>query len=341
MRVPVIFKDEWIPAQPLDLTHRDLFHYEVVEPAQYDYALRKFGCEDRLLTDLMLEYVGGIRLCNNVLYRLLSVAREGAAYRFTFDRDYYFGFINSCEVLGYSFCNELCKLLKHGRKDLRNRLSETVYSADPFVLSNRNASIGICTMLIALEGNHSLFYIHERGHGKATAQTAEAQNTTHVVPAGTFQPRNELFFRPELSFYTNILREFSEELLGAEEFNETTQHEGHLLDNDYIKRIDQVIMSGRGRVYYLGMGLDCINTKPEVYSALVLDRKTLKEEFPQFLDNFEGKHAPMPFTQNFLDAYVNRRDFGYGADGRCLLPAGEACLRLVLANFDLFASTLD
>ncbi len=196
---------------------------------------------------------------------------------------------------------------------------------DIFDFSNRSCVIGIDTILLISNKRGNFFYFHKR----AKKGLAEAMNTFHVVPAGTFQPRHtgDGWHKYEFSMYKNIMRELGEELLGKEEFEEMTTGMKDVLEVEEIEYYHCLKESGKGNVYFLGMGLDCLTTKPEFLTAMAF--RDL--ESVDFKDNYEGEHFSVILDDESIDNCINNDK---------TLPAGAVCLWLVKRNMNFFLNQL-
>ena len=167
------------------------------------------------------SFLPEIPLDNKFTYNLTKIDISSESFSFTFSPSRYFDYINTCEVLSYEFCWMLLKKFGQNLIDenfdfnkLKFPLREKV---DIFDLSNRSTAVGINTLLILLnkdssEGNH-YYYFHQR-----SKKLAEAMDTFHVVPSGTFQPDSfeDNFHERDFNLFRNIMREFAEELLGKD-----------------------------------------------------------------------------------------------------------------------------
>jgi hypothetical protein len=258
---------------------------------------------------------------------------EKDSYVLRFGLDNYFNYVDTCELLAYEFCQKVVKRLKEraelDKTSVKDKVKLTLRNrTEPFDFSSRSAAVGIDTALIVLDTDKpSRFYLHERGK-----RLMEGANTISVVPAGTFQPRHrdDTYHSQDFDLYTNLMREFAEELLGEEEFRESSARLTDIFEIDVLNKIDFFVKRGLVKVYYLGMGLDCLTTKSEILTALVLEREVV-DTFIQreFVDCFEGKYFEVEFSPDQLRRFMR--------DNRAS-PAGAACLWLIEKNFDFFCN---
>ena len=335
-KVPILYQDECIPPTPIDLGKVKL---EWQSRRNFDFDKSIFSKNDILpfgekrYSSPLNEFVEGINLFDAPTYRLMGTEKtEENDYVLKFGLDTYFNYVNTCELLAYEFCKEIMRRVKDVRElsadFIKNKAKLRLRSQarDPFDFTNRSAAAGINTMLIVMDNKKpSTFYLHHRSD-----RVAECMNTISVVPAGTFQPRAERdsFHSQDFNLYTNLMREFAEELLGKEELNSTSKMFTDIFEIDLLKKINFFIKQGIVRAYYLGMGLDCLTTKPEIFTALIFERETIDTFLWQkFVDCDEGETFEVEFSPQQLRS---------GIEDDEIVPAGAACLWLVEKNFDFF-----
>lgn len=336
-KIPILYKDEWIPPIPIALRKvrldwrsykefnfdRSIFAKEEILP---------FG--EKRYSSLQLQFIEGITLYDNPTYRLIKIENpKEDDYTLRFTLDTYFNYINTCELLAYEFCKEVMKTVKEdvefSANSVRDRTKLRLRSRiDPFDFTNRSTATGINTILIVLDSEHSSkFYLHER-----STKLAEAMNMVSVVPAGTFQPRHkyDAYHSQDFDLYTNLVREFAEELLGEKEFRNLSTELTDIFQMETLKKINFFVKKGLIKVYYLGIGLDCLTTKPEILTALVLEREIVDTFlWREFMDCFEGKCFQVEFSSEQVRRFVEHDK---------IAPAGAACLLLVEKNFEFLRS---
>jgi hypothetical protein len=257
----------------------------------------------------------------NFCYRLVDVK---SPTQISFEHCDYFDYINTCEYQFYLFAAQIKRNLKNNIFE-KKRLKKLKREIEPFNLSNRYHVPGINTLLIFWEEDNPCMYIHKRN--KKT--TAEAINVKHIVPAGTFQPihMDDANHEHDFSMYTNILREFGEELAGDRELIHPHGVLENVLERDSLKPIDSLIKAGVGQVYYGGITYDCLTLKPEILSIMVIQKKDFEEHIGpvQFIENYEGEPFAVQFNKQTLRQYCFDPE---------MLPAGAGCLYLALEHFE-------
>ncbi|MFC1864966.1 hypothetical protein ACFLYG_03985 [Chloroflexota bacterium] len=338
--VPILYKDGWIPPKPIDLAKVGL-EWSTNQEFNFDESIfanqNILPLDEKRYSSLLNECIEDIILYDAPTYRLMEIKNPTENdYLLKFGLDTYFNYVDTCELLAYELSKEIVKQVKANAKftadslkdRARLRLRSQIYPLD---FANRSAAVGINTILIVLDNKHaSKFYLHERG-----TELAEAMNTISVVPAGTFEPRHthDAYHTQDFDLYVNLMREFGEELLGKEEFTASTAKLSDIFETGVLKKINIFVKKGLIKVYFLGIGLDCLTTKPEILTALVLERETVDSFlWNEFKDCFEGQHFEVEFSKEQLKRFLE--------DER-IAPAGAACLWLTEKNFEFFRNIFE
>ncbi|WP_193368499.1 hypothetical protein [Pelagibius marinus] len=269
---------------------------------------------------------------NALCYRLTRTFKENGVQRFEFSTCKYFDYINSCEYLMYDFARSLLQKTKKGNRamgtpNIEERHLQFERPVDPFDLLNRSMVPGTNTLLVFLDIDDPIMWLHSRENASAIA---EAVNTVHVVPAGTFQPVHveDSFHEQDFSFFANVMREFGEELYGDEEVIDPYRVKHNIFERDSIRPYFRLCSRGLGKLFYAGMGLDCLTLKPEILTIMVFVRKDFEDIFgPVAFDahNDEGVPFSVPFTKDMIHQRFS--------DPKTL-PAGAGCLYQAYQHFD-------
>ncbi|MFJ2392289.1 hypothetical protein ACIOTI_06025 [Streptomyces sp. NPDC087843] len=274
---------------------------------------------------------------NGPSYRLLDVTsppaeHPGGGLDLTFALGRYFDGLDTTEPLAYE---EALRHLKRGTRPLRGPFRRGLGS--PFALHGRAALPGVSTLTVRVEnggadgdgGNGgAYFFMHRRDAGKV----AVAMDTTHVAPAGEFQPHADVLpvWRSDLDLWHNTMREYAEEFLGAPD---AAGSGGVTLDytrDAPYADFARAVRDGRARVRFLGLGLDPLTWKPEICLVCVWDATAFDEIFAGMGEhNEEGVlvvgaragdgYRGVPFTAENVLGYAGHPT---------TLPAGRACLTL-------------
>ncbi|WP_406006665.1 hypothetical protein OG440_11030 [Streptomyces sp. NBC_00637] len=265
---------------------------------------------------------------NGPSYRLLEVVpppsdRPEAGLDLTFTLGRYFDHLDTTEALVYE---EALRAVQGAARPLHGPYRRSL--GDPFALDRRCALPGVSTLTIRVEDGAAYFFMHHREAGKV----AVAMNTTHVVPAGEFQPHADVLpvWRSDLDLWRNTMREYAEEFLGAAD---AAGDGGVTIDyarDAPFSRFERALEERRARVRFLGLGFDPLGWKPEICLVCVWDAATFDEVFASMVErNDEGVlvvgtraaagYRGIPFTEESVLGY---------AEHAGTLPAGRACLKL-------------
>lgn len=333
-RFPLIYKDNWLPEMPKDINAINIIWNET------ENNINPFSLEILPKTLSLPEYIkklyrDEIDIYDNFAYKL-DIIESNDPFTLHFSPSNYFNYIDTCEVLSYEFCWVLLK--KYGKLFLERNfptidLSKIDFplrnNIDVFDFSNRSSIAGINTLLIKLDKKEGdIFYFHDRNKKKL----AEAMNTYHVVPAGTFQPATSMNNNHKLdfNFKRNILRELAEELLGKKELAEIIRSREDFAKDYKISKYESLMKdNSKTKTFFLGVGLDPLTTKPEILTCMVVDgaemRKLSRYIDIKFTDNDEGEHQEVSFEIDDLNRYI---------DNKKTLPAGKACLMLAKKHYN-------
>jgi hypothetical protein len=263
-------------------------------------------------------------------YRLLEVnagepspASSREELKLTLGMSRYFDGQDTSEFLAYESAD----------RDVRARGSLTrgryrSWLADPFDFKRRGALPGISALTIRCSDRDAFFFMLRRDGSKV----AYAMNATGVVPAGEFQPHNDILpvWRSDLSLWRNVMREYAEEFLG---FPESMGRGGTVIDYDSdepYRQFTRAMREGDVTVRFLGMGLDPLSWKPLIclvclWKGSVFDRifKGMSEVNQEGV-LIVGEHARRGFRGIRFNA---DNVLGYANDP-VTEPPGRACLNL-------------
>jgi hypothetical protein len=344
--VPLLVRPGWIGPAPLPL---DAVRVDWVEPAVTEQGLSAEFEPARRVTRRYWPGAGHYRdtyhvvierleepdqrlFFNGSSFRLLDVRTvpgepglEKFPVTLTFTAGWYFDALDTTDVLGY----ETAALSLSPRRRRAARCMRGPYRrwlGSPFDLRKRCGVPGVNTVTIRRGRPAPSFLLHER----SAQNVATSQAVTHVAPAGEFQPRDlsSLAGIVDLDLWSNIAREYAEELLGL------SDAQGQPIDMRHSSRLGEVMSalndaraSGGVSVWYLGVGLDPLTWKPEILTAAVWEPDVFDSVFRDMVaENDEGRFifrdpetkAMIPFTEGNVDTSF-RGTF---------LPAGTACLAL-------------
>ena len=244
----------------------------------------------------------GTRLMNMPLYALERFERApDNRIHLYIKKGYYFDFYDTCEIMSAEMAYyrriKTKKNLTPGHLPIRDSVK------DIFDLTNRFAGIGIITLtilknVISPEGElRHYFLVHKRSQN-----VAEGTGSYHAIPAGSYQPVTVEFPLEtdpiDLNLGNTVTREFGEELLGIDEFE-------NLYNSTLLSAGPQL-----PKPLFIGIGLDPLNLKTELMSCLMIDvaadarvlrGKTTYQEIDEFLTGtYEGSVSLKELTVSML-----------------------------------------
>ncbi|MGW7541112.1 hypothetical protein ACWGKQ_08320 [Streptomyces sp. NPDC054770] len=327
--LPVVAAAGWIPRSPLPVSDLRLSLAE--DPGGTRGALAAaeaywpVGASGRpkapSYADAVTRYDPPTLWFDSPVYRLLRAEpSSGAGLTMEFSTARYFDAQDTAESLGYEAA---LRDLTHCPDVLGGRLR--THLADPFALERRCAATGVDTLTLIVDGSSTRFLMHHR----SAIGTAGVQNAYHVVPAGEFQPRSapRAGAGEDLDLVDCVVREYVEELLGAEDSNLHDQ-----LDPAHsasYPAVGEAIRSGAARLSVLGLGLDPLTWKPEILTVCVWPVEVFNRVFPGLVAENEegtllfgahGDRPGMPFSDEQVSRYLDQPGLFAGA-GACLALA--------------------
>jgi hypothetical protein len=115
--------------------------------------------------------------------------------------------------------------------------------------------------------------------------------------------------------------------LGKDELSAVIKNEEDFIENELIKAYVSLFKEGEAKVFFLGIGIDPLTTKPEILTSIVLNGSTASNKLInlRFKNNYEGEDFMVPFTEEGISKYIQDEN---------TLPAGIACLLLIEKQYD-------
>lgn len=328
----------WVLDQPRDLTTVGLrFDSSPDAPALT-------GGEDEAATCLPFEseherygrYSHAIRdivpprlFDNRLSYRLVGLDWSAPEVQMTFGFTSYFEMIDVCELLAHETA------LSHtvpGQDTITQpswrRLAWRKLLANPFDLTRRALLPSIDTLTIRRNRSGSPSMIL---HQRDAERVAVAGQLLHIMPAGVFQPSSVLPAAAEadLSLWRNVMREYSEELLGNPEHG----GDGQPIDYDTVepfRSLDEARRAGTLRTFCFGIALDALTLVGEILTATVIDADVYDDVFAGLVsDNTEGRVAAttIPFEEHTIRRLLSDQQYH-------LAPAAAGCIDLTWKHRD-------
>ncbi|MGC2003911.1 hypothetical protein, partial [Trebonia sp.] len=172
-------------------------------------------------------------------------------------------------------------------------------------------------------------------HWRDPARVGHAGGMYQVIPVGIFQPSGEAPWNEANDFdlWRGMLREFAEELLGADEDHGS---ERAPIDYDrwpFARAMTDALRDGRIRAYCLGLGTDPLTFALDLLTAVVIDAPLYDELFGELAErNAEGTVLkPRPFDEATIDELTTHEP---------VQAAGAALLQLAIAHRGLLLGGL-
>lgn len=223
---------------------------------------------------------------NRPCFRLLDARlRGGGRPRLRFGRSCYFDKIDVSEALVHELSAAMI-----GPTSARLELPFRSLVPDPFDLGLRTVNTSVDTLTIRRDrstGEASFLLLR-----RDAAQVATGGGEYCLIPAGEFQPASVApeSLQSDLDLWRNIVREYSEELLGQPEHDGNS---GRPLDYarwPFYRAMQQARDRGRLRVFVLGVVLHALSLNATVVTVAVFDSVTFDSLFREAAQvNAEGE----------------------------------------------------
>jgi len=262
-------------------------------------------------------------------YRFLE--GSPAAGRLGFGMAAYFDKLDISEALGHELAAACMELggVPEDPNALDGRLPFRELVRDPFDAGRRAIIPAITTLTIRLRRYPAepSFLLHWRDPEKV----ATAGGVYDVVPAGEFQPSSVALWdrRADFDLWRNIVREYSEELLGTPEHDGTRTEPITYGNWELYQQLQGARDSGSAYAAILGMGVDALTLAATILTVVVLDDDVFGQAFGSAVRyNDEGEivavagGVPMdgvPFTAESVSRMLDRVP---------MASPGAACLSL-------------
>lgn len=275
-QAPMLSQASWLPDRPIALDDVEL-EWEPCAPrpivvGQEPEARALLPLRTRAQT--FPSYSSAIRYLsppalfeNRPCYRLLGATLTGAApARLRFGRSCYFDKIDVSEALVHELAAAMI-----GAGPSRLELPFRALVCDPFDLLLRTVNTSVTTLTIRrdpISGRASFLLLR-----RDPAKVATGGGEYCLLPSGEFQPASVCpdSLVSDLSIWRNIVREYSEELLGQPEHDGNC---GRPLDYErwpFSRAMRQARERGELRVHVLGVALHALSLNATVMTVAVID----------------------------------------------------------------------
>ncbi|MGQ0778463.1 MAG: helix-turn-helix domain-containing protein [Pseudonocardiales bacterium] len=336
-RTPLIAHPAWVPSEPVELSSLALRLDEGAQIVVVDGSepesqavrpLRTAGMRFERYTSA-IKHLGPPALFESrPCYRLLDASL--LTHQLEFGLAAYFDKLDISEALGHEMATAC---MGDGRSNsperLRDRLPFREVIGDPFDPHRRAIIPAITTLTIRLRRYPAepSFLLHWRD----PAKVATAGGIYDVIPAGEFQPSSVGPWdrRNDFDLWRNIVREYSEELLGEPEHDGTRSQSIDYQRWPLYRQLQAARVNGAVGTFLLGLGLDALTLAATILTVVVIDDDVFTEVFGstvRFNDEGEivalGDGTPtegVPFTESAVSRML---------DTEPMASPGAACLTL-------------
>jgi len=348
-RAPLLALPDWLLARPVDFADiqlewadgpQPLAVHGTEPPAQRTCPLRAPGQRYERYTSAVRYLATPTLFENRPSYRLLDISWPAADHpRLRFGFPTYFDKIDISEAAGHEFaaaCPHPAQFASQGPvEELWRQLPFRAMFADPFDLRQRAVIPAITTLTLRRRPDGTAAFLL---HWRDSSRVATAGGMYDAIPAGEFQPSSVAPWdvANDFDLWRNVVREFSEELLG------TPEHDGSRstpIDYDrwpFYQALEQARANRRVRALCLGIGLDALTLAATILTAVVIDDQVLDEVFGDIVQaNAEGLTVAaareqraaegVPFTAQTVERLLTREP---------MAPPGAACLALAWRHRD-------
>ncbi|WP_406048313.1 hypothetical protein [Kribbella sp. NBC_00889] len=340
--VPALALPTWLPARPLSFDAVTLRWEPQANPP------RLTGREAETLPTLPLRapghafasYTSAIRYVqppklfeNRHSYRLLDLAWDDQSVRMSFGLSTFFDKLDVAEPVSHEAAQaDLAGGLNWANLPYRALLR------DPFDFANRAVNPGIATLTIRRDvaTGEGAFFLLRRNPVQVT-------NGRHysLLPSGEFQPASisPLSIEQDLDLWRNVVREYSEEMLGHPEHDGSA---GVPVDYEiwpFYRDMTRARSEGKLRPFLLGVILDALSLNAVISTAVVIDSDVFDRLFKDMVfTNAEGEIVAelderksvrgLPFDQRTVTRLTEQEPLGQTSAASLRLAWGQRAFLL-------------
>jgi hypothetical protein len=336
---PLLAAPGWIPAAPVPLGDISIaLSHAAFAPRRNAAALSvpesADGARYASYSDAMRALDAPAIFENRSLYRLTGADLSGQRPRLEFGRGRYFEAIDVGTAAAHEYAAGKAAERAAARlgpttpdggttpdgtatPDGARALREAV--GDPCDLAARPVMMAVATLTIRLDRSTgaSTFPLHWRD----PAKVGHAGGMYQVIPAGIFQPSGEAPWNwpNDFDLWRCMLREYAEELLGADEDHDSERDPIDYAAWPFAARMTALREAGRIQAWCLGLGVDPLTFATDLLTVAVFDAAGYDELFGDMVrSNAEGTViASWPFEEQAVTELI--RDHPVQAAGAALL----------------------
>jgi hypothetical protein len=252
--------------------------------APYALPERADGRRYRRYTDVVAALTPPAVFENRPTYRLIEAGLAGAGQgpHLVFGRGRFFDGADANGAAGHEYAA--------ARLGLTADCPYRAALGGPAGLTRRSAPLATSALTLRYDQRTgtATFPLHYRAPGKVS----HAGGLYQVIPVGVFQPSGEAPWNEanDFSLWRGLLREYAEELLGADE-----DHGSERAPIDYrnwplAKAMTDAVADGRVRAWCLGLGADPLTFALDLLAVVVIDAPLYDDLFGGMVDdNAEGR----------------------------------------------------
>jgi hypothetical protein len=348
---------EWLPSEPVPLEQVELLWEPAVQPCTIDGSEpeARAQCPLRTAGHAYDRYTSAIRYLeapslfqNRPSYRLVDLVWEPTGSgRLAFGLAAYFDKLDISETLGHEFAAAWLAADHSGVQPPEVRWRDLPFRrlvGDPFDLTSKAAIPAITTLtLIRRSGGNATFLLHWRD----PAKVATATGLYDVIPAGEFQPAS---ISPhdnanDFDIWRNIVREYSEELLGMPEHDGTRSQPIDYERWPFYRSLGRARSQGAVRAFCLGVGFDALTLAATIPTVVIIEENIFEEIFGEVVrTNAEGiiitglDSDKQAGADNATGIAFDADSINHFLSAEPMAPPGAACLTLAWQHRDLLLS---
>ncbi|MFE1596830.1 hypothetical protein [Nocardia sp. NPDC058705] len=320
----LLARREWLPTSPIPLNDirlewspTEALSSPAHPPRSSVLPSRADGGEYETFSTAVGEISAPTVFENRPTYRLLRAELTGHSPTLRFGAGHYFDSVD----VGEAAAHEFAVAYRDGQVAPGVRAAIT----DPCDLGQRRANLAISTLTIRrdVDTDERSFLLHWRDPRKV----GHAGGMYQVVPVGIFQPSGyaEWNVGNDFSLWRNMIREFSEELCGADEDHGSENAPIGYESWEFASKLTEGLGDGSVEAYCLGLGVDPLSFATDLLTAVIIDGPIFDELFGEIVtDNDEGRVLKLqPFTLERVEQIIAEHP---------IQAAGAAALRLAIAD---------
>jgi hypothetical protein len=335
---PLLAAPAWCPAAPVPLQQIALsrsgqvFRHRAGDPRPGGgvdglVPVKEDGSQYGRYSDAVRELDAPAIFENRPLYRLAGADLAGPAPWLEFGAGRYFDALDVGAAAAHEYAAREMRggRLPEGSGSLREAIG------DPCDLTARPSMMAIATLTLRLDrtSGTASFPLHFRD----PAKVGHAGGMYQVIPAGIFQPSGTAAWnsRNDFDLWRCMLREFAEELLGADEDHDSERAPISYDTWPFAQRMTTARDRGQVRVWCVGLGVDPLTFATDLLTVAVFDAPVYDELFGGLVrSNTEGTViASRPFDPATVDELIS----GYPVQA-----AGAALLALAIRHRDVLCT---